>query len=75
MASLSLFVIERHSRVWLLRLLIHQSDQSKLPILSEIPWRKSLWSQFKVLTAGRLYKLDVKLLQGLSLLLFEDPLA
>ena len=54
MASLSLFVIERHSRVWLWRLLIHQSHQSKLPILSEIPWRKSLWPQFKVLTAGRL---------------------
>ena len=54
MASLSLFVIERHSRVWLSRLLIHRSHQSKLPILSEIPWRKSLWSQFKVLTAGRL---------------------
>ena len=51
MVSLSLFVIERHSRVWLSRLLIHQS---KLPILSEIPWRKSLWPQFKVLTAGRL---------------------
>ena len=28
--------------------------QSHLPILSEIPWRKSFWSQFKVLTAGRL---------------------
>ena len=54
MASLSLFVIERHSRVWLSRLLIHRSHQSKLPILSEIPWRKSLWSQFKVLTAERL---------------------
>ena len=54
MASLWLFVIERHSRVWLSRLLIHRSHQSKLPILSEIPWRKSLWSQFKVLTAGRL---------------------
>ncbi|CAH3024008.1 unnamed protein product [Porites evermanni] len=54
MASLSLFVIERHSRVWLSRLLIHRSHQSKLPILSEIPCRKSLWSQFKVLTAGRL---------------------
>ena len=52
--SLSLFVIERHSRVWLSRLLIHRSHQSKLPILSEIPWRKSLWSQFKVLIAGRL---------------------
>ena len=38
----------------ILRLLIHRSHQSKLPILSEIPWRKSLWSQFKVLTAGRL---------------------
>ena len=37
MVSLSLFVIERHSRVWLSRLLIHQSHQSKLPILSEIP--------------------------------------
>ena len=55
MASLSLFVIERHSRVWLLRLLIHRSHQSKLPILSGIPWRKSWWSQFKVSTAWRLY--------------------
>ena len=54
MASLSLFVIERQSRVWLSRLLIHRSHQSKLLILSEIPRRKSLWSQFKVLTAGRL---------------------
>ena len=34
MASLLLFVIVRHSRVWLLRLPIHRSHQSKLPILS-----------------------------------------
>ena len=34
MASLLLFVIVRHSRVWLLRLPIHRSRQSKLPILS-----------------------------------------
>ena len=43
------------SLAWLLRLLIHRSHQSKFPILSEIPRRKSLWSQFKVLTAGRQY--------------------
>ena len=51
MASLSLFVIERHSRVWLLRLLIHRSHQSKLPILSGMEWEKRRWSQFKVSTA------------------------
>ena len=38
MASLSVFVIERQSRVWLLRLLIHRSHQSKLPILSGMEW-------------------------------------
>ena len=46
MASLSLFVIERHSRVWLLRLLIHRSHQSKLPILSGMEREKRRWSQF-----------------------------
>ena len=49
MASLLLFVIERHSRVWLLRLLIHRSHQSKLPILSGMEWEKRLWSKCQVL--------------------------
>ena len=35
MASLSLFLIERHSSFWLLRLLFHRSNQSKLPTLTE----------------------------------------
>ena len=41
MASLSLFVIERHSKVWLLRLLIHRSHQSKLPILRGMEWKNT----------------------------------
>ena len=49
MASLLLFVIVRHSRVWLLRLLIHRSHQSKLPILSGMEWEKRLWSKCQVL--------------------------
>ena len=36
---------------WLLRLLIHRSHQSKLPILSGMEWEKRRWSQFKVSTA------------------------
>ena len=36
MTSLSLFLIERHSCFWLLRLLIYRSDQAKLPILSRM---------------------------------------
>ena len=55
MASLSLFLIERHSSFWLLRLPFHRSHQSKLPTLSGMEWGKRRWSQFKVPTARRLY--------------------
>ena len=60
MTSLSLFLIERHSCFWLLRLLIHRSHQAKLPILSRMECGKRRWSKFKVSTAGRLYHSNVK---------------
>ena len=60
MTSRSLFPIERHSFFWLLRLLIHQSHQAKLPILSRMECGKRRWSKFKVSTAGRLYHSNVK---------------
>ena len=60
MASLSLFVIERHSKVWLLRLLIHRSHQSKLPILRGMELEKGRWSQFL-----KALSFDLKLLKVL----------
>ena len=65
MASLSLFVIVRHSRVWLLRLLIHRSHQSKLPILSGMEWEKRRWSQFKVSTAYKQLLDEVFVISGI----------
>ena len=63
MTSLSLFLIERHSCFWLLRLLIHRSHPAKLPILSGMECGKRRWSKFEVSTAGRLYHSNVKLVK------------
>ena len=73
MASLSLFLIERHSCFWLLRLLTHRSHQAKLPILSRMECGKRRWSKFKVSTAGRLYHSNVKFAESSTqTVLFEQ---
>ena len=79
MASLSLFVMERHSRVWLLRLLIHRSHQSKLPILSGIKLGKTPMVTVLSVNCLKALSFDVKLLKALpnclvmaSLSLFQN---
>ena len=82
MASLSLFVIERYSRVWLLRLLIHRSHQSKLLILSGMEWENAGGHRLKcqllegVITPVKLLKAlpNCPVMASLSLFQNECPL-
>ena len=75
MASLSVFVIERHSRVWLLRLLIHRSHQSKLPILSGMEWENADGHSLKYqLLEGFIIRRKVAVMASFSLFLNECPL-
>ena len=84
MASLSLFVIERHSRVWLLRLLIPDSSKSSIKIAypERNGMRKTPTVTVKSVNCLKALSLDVKLLKALpncpvtaSLSLFQTQVA